>query len=80
MTGEERDFAGPVDAISVASTSDNFKENSDASAEAGVKIDPKIDRLIGRSLEAHYEDLAAAPLPDAILVLLAELEAKERSK
>jgi hypothetical protein len=47
--------------------------------ELEERIDPRLDHLIGRSLEAHYEDIAAAPLPDAILVLLAQLEAKESS-
>ena len=41
-------------------------------------IDPRLDRLIGRSLQAHYADIVRAPLPDTILVLLAQLEAKER--
>lgn len=44
-----------------------------------ARIDPKLDRLIGRSLEAHYADLVAAPLPDAIMVLLAQLEASEKA-
>lgn len=34
-------------------------------------------QALGRALKAHYEDLASAPLPDRLLVLLAELEAKE---
>lgn len=45
-----------------------------------VVLDPRIDKLIGRTLEAHYSDLVAAPLPDAILVLLAQLEATEKGK
>lgn len=43
-------------------------------------LDPRIDQLIGRSLQAHYADIASTPLPDAILVMLAQLEAKEKSK
>lgn len=43
-----------------------------------VVLDPRIDMLIGRSLTAHYSDIVSAPLPDAILVLLAQLEAKEK--
>ncbi|MBK9082840.1 MAG: hypothetical protein IPL88_12540 [Rhizobiales bacterium] len=41
-------------------------------------IDPRLDRLIGQSLEAHYEDILSAPLPDRFLVLLAQLEASEQ--
>ncbi|QLP98883.1 MAG: hypothetical protein HZY79_13665 [Rhodoblastus sp.] len=43
-----------------------------------MAIDPRIDKLIGQSLLDHYADIVAAPLPDAILVLLAQLEAKEK--
>ena len=35
---------------------------------------------IGRSLQAHFDDIANAPVPDKFLVLLAELEAKETSR
>ena len=33
---------------------------------------------IGQALQAHYDDLVAAPMPDRFLALLAELEAKEK--
>ncbi|WP_439574033.1 NepR family anti-sigma factor [Phreatobacter sp.] len=42
-------------------------------------IDPRIQDAIGRSLKAHYDDLVKEPIPDRLLVLLAELEAKERA-
>jgi hypothetical protein len=45
----------------------------------GAELDPKIQEALGRALKAHYEDLVNAPIPDRFLVLLAELEAKERS-
>jgi hypothetical protein len=51
-----------------------------ADAVEEVALDPRLDKLIGRTLEAHYSDIVAAPLPDAILVLLAQLEAKEKGK
>lgn len=44
-----------------------------------VVLDPRIQEAIGRSLKAHYDDLVQEPIPDRLLVLLAELEAKERS-
>ncbi|MBY0361244.1 MAG: hypothetical protein K2X45_05000 [Phreatobacter sp.] len=43
-----------------------------------VVLDPRIQEAIGKSLKAHYDDLIKAPVPDRFLVLLAELEAKER--
>jgi hypothetical protein len=46
--------------------------------------EPVLGRLaqdaIGRSLQAHFDDIASAPVPDKFLVLLAELEAKEASR
>jgi Anti-sigma factor NepR len=36
-----------------------------------------VQDLIGRSLRAHFDDIANAPVPDKFLALLAELEAKE---
>ncbi|MCO5090329.1 NepR family anti-sigma factor [Bosea sp. (in: a-proteobacteria)] len=40
-------------------------------------LDPKVQESIGRSLKAHYDDIANAPVPDKFLVLLAQLEATE---
>ena len=51
----------------------------DAKAADGAALDVKIQQSIGRSLKAHYDDLVNAPVPDRFLVLLAELEAKERA-
>ncbi|MBY0613091.1 MAG: hypothetical protein K2P80_12995 [Beijerinckiaceae bacterium] len=34
---------------------------------------------IGRALQAHFRDLAAEPIPDRFLDLLASLESKEKS-
>lgn len=42
------------------------------------ELDPKIQDALGRALKAHYDDLVSAPIPDRLLVLLAELEAKEQ--
>jgi Anti-sigma factor NepR len=36
-----------------------------------------VQDAIGRSLRAHFDDIANAPIPDKFLALLAELEAKE---
>jgi Anti-sigma factor NepR len=43
-------------------------------------LDQKIQDAIGRSLKAHYDDLVSAPVPDRLLTLLAELEAKEEGR
>jgi hypothetical protein len=42
------------------------------------ELDPKTQDAIGLALKAHYADLISAPIPDRLLVLLAELEAKEQ--
>ncbi len=42
-----------------------------------VKFGNLMQDAIGRSLQAHFDDIASAPVPDKFLVLLAELEAKE---
>ncbi len=39
-----------------------------------------VQDVIGRSLQAHFDDIASAPIPDKFLVLLAELEAKEAGR
>ncbi len=36
-----------------------------------------VSDAIGRSLQAHFDDIASTPVPDKFLLLLAELEAKE---
>jgi Anti-sigma factor NepR len=43
-------------------------------------LDRKIQDAIGRSLKAHYDDIVSEPVPDRLLALLAELEAKEKGR
>lgn len=50
----------------------------DSETDKDVALDPRIQEAIGKSLKAHFDDLLSAPIPDRLLVLLAELEAKER--
>jgi hypothetical protein len=45
--------------------------------DEGAELAPRIQRLIGERLKQHYDDLIQAPIPDAIMLLLAQLEAKE---
>lgn len=42
------------------------------------QLDPKVQGAIGQALQAHYDEITNAPMPDRFLALLAELEAKEQ--
>ena len=53
-------------------------EPTDAMGET-PPIDPKVQATLGAMLQQHYDDLVSAPIPDQFLVLLAELEARERT-
>jgi len=44
---------------------------------ADVHLSDAVQETIGRSLKAHYDDIAKEPIPDKFLVLLAQLEAQE---
>jgi len=44
------------------------------------RLDAKLDALIGAKLRSYYDELMAEPVPNRILDLLAELDAKERSE
>ena len=44
---------------------------------ADVHLSDAVQETIGRSLKAHYDDIAKEPVPDKFLVLLAQLEAQE---
>ncbi|MDP2803400.1 MAG: NepR family anti-sigma factor [Phreatobacter sp.] len=56
----------------------DHEDKSEDKDAADIVLDPRIQEAIGKSLKAHYDDLIQAPVPDRFLVLLAELEAKER--
>jgi hypothetical protein len=68
------------------------QQNSSGNAQAGDEtsktnrtkntpaLDQKVQDAIGQSLKAHYDDLVKAPVPDKLLALLAELEAREASR
>lgn len=47
---------------------------------AGITTDvsPVVVDAIGKALKAHFRAIADIPLPDRFLVLLAELESRER--
>jgi Anti-sigma factor NepR len=56
------------------------KEPGEGSTEqtVGPEPDPHIQDFVARSLQAHYESIVQAPVPDRFLMLLAQLEDQER--
>lgn len=62
----------------MGATPDTFDDREKDEDDKPVVLDPRIQEAIGRSLKAHYDDLVREPIPDRLMVLLAELEAKER--
>ena len=42
------------------------------------EVSPLVVDAVGKALKAHFQAIAEMPLPDRLLVLLAELEARER--
>jgi hypothetical protein len=47
--------------------------------EGGAEVSPLVVDAVGRALQRHFQSIADMPLPDRLLVLLAELEARERT-
>jgi hypothetical protein len=43
-----------------------------------ASLDPRTQAILGASLKAHYNDLVCAPVHDKFMLLLSQLEAKER--
>jgi hypothetical protein len=48
-------------------------------SEPIATLDPHIQEALGKALRAYCDDIVTAPIPDKFLVLLAQLEAKERA-
>jgi Anti-sigma factor NepR len=42
------------------------------------ELDAQTQSLLGQALQAHYDDLVNSAVPDRFLVLLAQIEAKEK--
>lgn len=51
----------------------------DDEEEGGAEVSPLVVDAVGRALQRHFQAIAEMPLPDRLLVLLAELEARERT-
>ena len=52
----------------------------DDDEDGDVEVSPLVVEAVGKALHAHFQAIADMPLPDRFLVLLAELEARERIK
>jgi hypothetical protein len=50
----------------------------DEDEDIATDVSPLVVDAIGKALQAHFQAIADMPLPDRLLVLLAELEARER--
>jgi hypothetical protein len=64
------------------STPSEDLQNEDAwdeEAGGGAELSPLVVDAVGRALQSHFQAIAEMPLPDRLLVLLAELEARERT-
>jgi hypothetical protein len=46
----------------------------------GVFLEPHIQEQLGRVLRSFCDDLVQQPIPDKFVMLLAQLEAKQREK
>lgn len=54
------------------------KPNGKPPSDKSPVLDPHIQAHIGRKLKAVYDEVAAAPIPDRIVELLAKLEESRR--
>jgi hypothetical protein len=54
-------------------------EDALSDEELGEQVSPLVLDAVGHALQAHFRAIADLPLPDHLLVLLAELEAREQS-
>ena len=50
----------------------------DEDENGAAEVSPLVVEAVGKALHAHFQSIADMPLPDRLLVLLAELEARER--
>ena len=54
-------------------------ENPEDDDDVGAEVSPLVVDAVGRALQAHFQAIADMPLPDRLMVLLAELEAREQN-
>jgi len=78
-TGMVKASRGPRDAK--RKQSDQMRNaTAEQSDKSGARIDPRIQREIGRHLRAHYDDLVNEPVPDKFMQLLQQLEKSVEKK
>lgn len=75
--GNEREERGPLSPAGVGESS--RPEDELDGAEAAL-LEPHIQEQLGRVLRSFCDDLIHQPIPDKFVVLLAQLEAKQREK
>jgi hypothetical protein len=51
----------------------------DEEEDSASEVSPLVVDAVGRALQRHFQAIADMPLPDRLLVLLAELEAREQT-
>jgi hypothetical protein len=64
--------------LEILSMTDKDKSNGKAPVNKRPVLDQNVQVHIGRKLRAVYEEVAAAPIPDRIVELLAKLEESQR--
>jgi hypothetical protein len=64
--------------LEILTMTDKDKSNGKAPVNKRPVLDHNVQVHIGRKLRAVYEEVAAAPIPDRIVELLAKLEESQR--
>jgi hypothetical protein len=54
-----------------------WDESADHDDKASARLDPESVKMIGLTLRAYYRALTEEPLPTRLLILLADLEARD---
>ena len=65
-------------ALKGSGVSDMSKNPEWEDEDGDAEVSPLVVEAVGKALHAHFQSIAEMPLPDRLLVLLAELEARER--
>ncbi len=56
------------------------KDKKPVHVEEAKVLDPQLDAIIGARLRSYYDNLLSEPVPDRILELLMQLDAKDKRK
>lgn len=56
------------------------KDKKSVNVEEAKVLDPQLDAIIGARLRSYYDTLLSEPVPDRILELLMQLDAKDKNK